>query len=127
LAELDAISDRVEWSQTTVADELNRADIAIAPLPNTPYTRGKCAYKVLQYAATALPFVASPVGANVSAAERCSGVLAHTPMEWLDALSYLLDRPREREQRGRAARLGVQNHYAYAVWADRWRTAVGLR
>jgi glycosyltransferase involved in cell wall biosynthesis len=127
LAELDAISDRVEWSQTTVADELNRADIAIAPLTNTPYTRGKCAYKVLQYAATALPFVASPVGPNVSVAERCRGVLADTPVEWMDALSYLLDQPREREQRGRAARSGVQDHYAYAVWADRWQAAVGLR
>ena len=34
------------------------------PLPDDPFTRGKCSFKVLEYSASGLPVVALPVGTN---------------------------------------------------------------
>ena len=118
---------RVPWSPDGVAAVLSQADVALGPLPDDPYTRGKCAYKILQYAATGLPFVASPVGANAPAISRLGGVAATTTDEWVEALIGLIDAPTtERRDRGAAALRGVHDHYSFDAWADAWGKAVGL-
>ncbi|MHC4703848.1 MAG: glycosyltransferase, partial [Planctomycetota bacterium] len=54
------------WSKDTLATELARCDIGLAPLPDNPFTRGKCSFKVLEYSAAGLAVVASPVGTNAN-------------------------------------------------------------
>jgi hypothetical protein len=51
LGPLDAIVDRLPWALDSVASALSASDVAIGPLTDSPYARGKCAYKLLQYAA----------------------------------------------------------------------------
>ena len=41
-----------------------RLDIGVGPVPDAPYERGKCGYRLLQFGAAGVPFVASPVGVN---------------------------------------------------------------
>ena len=127
MEELLPFVDRIPWSPTTVAKELNSADVAIAPLDDTPFARGKCAYKLLQYAATGLPIVGSPVGANREALERFDGYVAQTEDEWTSALlSAFGESPTRRAQRGHVALESVQEHYSFAAWEDSWREATGL-
>ena len=52
------------------------AVVGLMPLPDTPWTRGKCAYKLIQCMACAIPVVASRVGANVEAVPLECGLLA---------------------------------------------------
>ena len=80
------MTDRIEWTLNGYASAIANADVAIAPLLNTPSARGKCAYKMLQYAAIGLPTVSSPVGANAVAAVRLGAETADTSAEWIDAL-----------------------------------------
>ena len=69
-------------------------DIGIMPLPDEPWERGKCGYKLVQYMACGRPVVASPVGANRDIVrDGVEGRLATTPDEW--------DRARCRARRGR--------------------------
>ena len=52
------------WHETTEVAEIQRFDVGIMPLPDEPFERGKCGYKLIQYMACGLPVIASPIGVN---------------------------------------------------------------
>lgn len=119
--------ERVPWNESTVGDHLAASDIALGPLPDNEYARGKCAYKLLQYAAAGLPIVASPVGANAVAIGRFGGWAVQKDDEWVDALVEAIQIKAEvRQERANQGSVGVRRHYSFASWADEWKAAVGL-
>jgi glycosyltransferase involved in cell wall biosynthesis len=125
LGPLDPIVDRVDWSETGVGPSLASSDVAVGPLTDSPYARGKCAYKLLQYAATGLPMVASPVGANATALEAFGGLAERSASGWTEAIVGLLAAGDDvRARLGRIARRGVEEHYSFAGWAATWRSTV---
>jgi glycosyltransferase involved in cell wall biosynthesis len=127
LGDLERIIDRVPWSEATQHERLADIDIGIAPVPDEPYTRGKCGYKILQYAAAGTPCVASPVGVNEDILSRLGMPAATSDDEWVDALVDLLGRPASaRETLGRGAREIVQRHYSFDAWLPSWEQAVGI-
>lgn len=108
------------WMETTEAAELARLDAGIMPLPDEPFERGKCGYKLVQYMACGLPVVASPVGANMQIVEPgVNGYLADTPGEWITALESLRDDPTLRRRLGAAGRARVHAHFSLGVTAPR--------
>lgn len=127
LGPLTPMVDRLTW--TPAANRLlARADVGLMPLPDTPQTRGKCAYKLLQYGAAALPAIASPVGANAAAIDRGVGQAAADAEQWRSALEAIVEEPAERRRaRGVRALDAVTAHYSFDAWADRWRAAVMAR
>ncbi len=95
-----------------VAD-LAGIDIGIMPLPDDPFAAGKCAFKAIQYMASGIPVVASPVGANAEVVvDGECGFLARTPEQWRQRLSQLLADPDLRERMGRAGRRRAVEHYS---------------
>jgi glycosyltransferase involved in cell wall biosynthesis len=82
------------WSLQTHAADLVNSDIGLAPLPDDPFTRGKCGFKILQYTAAFLPTVASPVGVNAEyIIDTITGFLASDSAQWVDKLKRLLMEP----------------------------------
>ncbi len=125
LGSLDGMVDRIGWSLDAVGRALAESDVAIGPLVDTPYARGKCAYKLLQYAAAGLPIVASPVGANAAALEVFGGLAERSSSGWTEALVGLLAAGSDvRARLGAMARRGVEAHYSFARWAPLWRATV---
>lgn len=125
LSALKPMTTRVPWSVATASRELAAADLALAPLPDTAYTRGKCAYKILQYAAAGLPVVGSPVGANELALRRLEGAAATTTDEWVDQLMGLLEvSATDRAARAERAWLQLDAHYSFRAWSPAWEDAV---
>ncbi|MGD8199087.1 glycosyltransferase [Ornithinimicrobium sp. W1679] len=125
LGRLDAFTRRVPWSTETVAADLADAHVGLMPLPDDPWSRGKCAYKLLQYGAARLPVVGSPVGANNEVLQRLGGWAATTQEEWLQSLRVLHDLPTaSRDEAGRRARSGVEQHYSFAAWEAAWTAAI---
>jgi len=108
----------VPWSETTEAELIAQLDIGIMPLPDGPWEKGKCGYKLIQYMACAVPVIASPVGVNVEIvqASRC-GLLASNVAEWEAALAQLLQSPAQRHQLGIAGRQTVETTYSLQVQA----------
>lgn len=104
---LDLRSMQVErrpWAQDTQYADLATSDIGLAPLPDDPFTRGKCGFKILQYAAAGLPTVASPVGVNAEYVQNeFTGTLASDPEQWIDGLRKLIADPDKRCRMGRNA------------------------
>jgi glycosyltransferase involved in cell wall biosynthesis len=90
------------------------------PLPDTPWMRGKCGYKLIQYMACGLPVVASPVGVNADIVEHgVNGFLVETPDDWSRALKTLIGNPDLRRQMGAAGRKRVEERYSLQVYGPR--------
>lgn len=116
---------RVEWQPERVSSLLASADVALAPLDSDPFSQGKCAYKLLQYGAAALPMVGSPVGANDFALQRLHGIKVSDESAWADSILEMLgESSSARASRGAGARAGVEQHYSYQAWGESWRRAV---
>lgn len=110
----------VPWAEDTEVALIQGMDIGVMPLPDTPWTRGKCGYKLIQYMACGLPVVASPVGVNRDIVEDgVNGFLAENDDEWRAAIKKLLDDPALRRRMGAAGRKKVEEQYSLQVWGPR--------
>lgn len=108
------------WSDATEAAAIAECDIGIMPLRDTPWEQGKCAYKLIQYMASGLPTVASPIGANREVVvEGETGYFAVTPSSWPDQLERLLADAALRERLGKAGRRRVETEYCLQQAAPR--------
>jgi glycosyltransferase involved in cell wall biosynthesis len=112
--------ERVSWSADTEAAAIARCDVGVMPLPDAPWERGKCGYKLIQFMASSLPVVASPVGANrdiIVPGE--TGFLAEQQADWVSSLTRLHRDPELRHRMGEAGRRRVERLYSLQVAAPR--------
>lgn len=110
----------VPWRSETEVADLRPVDIGVMPLPEDPWSKGKCGMKALQYMGLAIPTVCSPVGVNSDIIrDGENGLLAATEDEWVEKLSALLHSSELRERLGRAGRSTVEAKYSAAVQAPR--------
>ena len=108
------------WSEETEVVQIRAFDVGIMPLPDGPWERGKCGYKLIQYMACERPVVASPVGVNVKIiAEGVNGFLANSSDDWTSALKLLRDRRDIVRSLGKAGREKVEREYCVQVTAPR--------
>ena len=112
------------WDEATEVDELKQFDVGIMPLPDEPWERGKCGFKLIQYMACGLPVVASPVGGNREIVDQgVNGFIADTTEEWVQALRMLMLDAGLRQRMGRAGRDKVEHEYCLQVTAP-WLVAL---
>ncbi len=112
--------ENVRWTRDGEAAAVASFDAGIMPLSlDEPWSRGKCAYKLLQYMAAGVPAVGSDVGMNADLIESGrNGMLARSERDWIDALAALAGNFALREQIGRAGRETACD-YGYSTVADR--------
>lgn len=124
LGRLDAMVKRVEWSPTVQANVGSIMDVGVMPLEDTVWARGKCGYKLLQYAAAGLPAVASPIGVNSEIAATLGYRCATSDADWIEELAHLLSCTGARAEQGALARTRVEARYSYSTWLPEWKRAV---
>ncbi len=113
------------WTLEREAQDLSSFDIGIMPLPDNEWTRGKCAYKALQYMAAGVATVSSAVGATLELVRHGdNGLLARSEREWVICLARLIEDGALRKNLGEAGRQTVDQHYSVRVWAPEF--AAGL-
>lgn len=102
----------LDWSEASEVELINGLDVGVMPLPDNDWTRGKCAFKLIQYMACGVPVIGSPVGANVDVVEPSCGFLASSADQWITALRELRDNSGLAKEMGRAGRERVITHYS---------------
>lgn len=111
--------EKHQWSDQTQVIDLVTGDIGLAPLPDNRFTRGKCGFKVLQYAAAGLPVVASPVGVNAEyVKDSVEGFLVKDLTQWVDRISTLVENPDLRRKMGSSAKV-IASDFDIAVIGKR--------
>ncbi len=115
----------VPWRPETEVEDLARIDVGVMPLPDGPYERGKCAFKLLQYMALGRPGVASPVGANCDVVtDGVDGLLPDSDQDWEAAMIRLIEEPQLRQQMGLAARRRVEAAYSLPAVAEQYAAVI---
>ncbi|MCP4642679.1 MAG: glycosyltransferase family 4 protein [bacterium] len=115
------------WEEAHEIDYLRDADIGLMPLLDTPYTRGKCAFKALQYMGVGTPCVISPVGMNADVIEDgVDGFVATNSDEWYDRLERLVVDAGLRREMGLKARQKVIERYSFEANYPAFKAALEM-
>ncbi|MBJ7470585.1 MAG: glycosyltransferase [Solirubrobacteraceae bacterium] len=108
----------IPWSVATEASLLAEMDIGLMPLPDTPWTRGKCAYKAQQYMAAGVPVVADDVGVSGQViGDGGAGLLPSSDHAWTDALVTLISDVELRRRLGAEGRIRAERDFSVTTRA----------
>lgn len=111
----------IKWNPDDEVIQLQEVDIGIMPLLDDEWTRGKCAFKLVQYMAIGIPCVASPVGMNCEVVHHgVTGYLAAGSEEWEASLLDLASSLTLRRRMGLAARQRFIDYYSGSMVAKKW-------
>ena len=111
---LDGVNMKfVEWSPESEIYYLKQAHVGIMPLDNDAFSQGKSAFKLIQYLASGIPLVGSPVGENNRVIQEGeNGYLVSTEEQWIDNIELLYRDDVLREQ---LAENSQKDAYNYSI------------
>jgi len=81
----------IKWTAANEIQDLQMIDIGLMPLIDSPWSRGKCGFKLIQYASIGIASIASNVGVNNEVIiDKKSGILVKND-QWKEAIQKLID------------------------------------
>ncbi|MBN1607861.1 MAG: glycosyltransferase [Polyangiaceae bacterium] len=97
--------ESVDWQLDQEVDNFRRIDIGLAPMFDNEWSRGKCAFKQVQYMSVGVPMVSSRSGAaaELLVAEQ-NALVADKEHDWGRQIERLLTRRELRRSLARAGR-----------------------
>lgn len=106
------------WTLERNTDAISEFDIGVTPLTDTPWNRGKCGLKALEYMALRVATIASPVGVLTDIVDHGNtGLVARDEKEWHAGLRHLVQEHDLRRRLGDAGRRVVEERYSIDVAA----------
>ncbi len=103
----------IPWSEDTEAQEIVKFDVGIMPLPDDDWSRGKCGYKLIQYMASGIPVIGSPVGVNAEIIDhKINGFLVSNIHEWNEYINTIYNSPALAMRMGASGRKRVSEQYS---------------
>lgn len=110
--------ERIDWKENSESEEIQKFDVGIMPLLDSPWERGKCGFKLIQYMASQKPVIASPVGVNKDIVQNnLNGFLANNSEEWVEYFKVFKNDFVLRKKMGLAGRKIVEEKYSLQVTA----------
>ncbi len=105
------------WRLEDEMEELNDFSIGLMPMPDSPWTKGKCAFKLLLYMSKGIPTICSPVGMNLEVVKDGeNGFFASSPQEWMEKIETLIRDPALRKEMGMKGRKTVKTKFDLGLW-----------
>ena len=112
--------EAIRWSLEGEAAAIDGMHVGVAPLPDDPWTRGKCGLKVLQMLARGRPVVVSAVGVQPEQVkDGLTGYVAPTREAFVEGVRRLLKDDALRRRLGAAGRDDVRARWSVAAWSSR--------
>jgi glycosyltransferase involved in cell wall biosynthesis len=110
--------ESVSWSVDNELDALERMDVGLMPMPDNAWTRGKSAYKALQYMSAGIPVVGDDVGVASSViGPGKAGFVVREEDGWVEALVTLARNAGLRARLGESGRQRVEKDFSVTRWA----------
>jgi len=110
---LPAFEKHIPWSEETEVASILSFDVGIMPLNDTPWEKGKCSYKLIQYMGCGIPVIASPVGMNVEVVQPAvNGFLATNEEEWFSAIEKYINDADLQSAHGKNNSIFVENQFS---------------
>jgi glycosyltransferase involved in cell wall biosynthesis len=102
-----------DWKLENEFQDLLEIDVGLMPLQNDEWAQGKCGFKAIQYLASGIPAICSPVGVNTKIIrDGVDGYLPTTKHEWVGALTVLVGSQELRQRMGRAGRESAEARFS---------------
>ncbi len=98
----------IDWDSKTEIEEINKFDVGIMPLDNTPFNQGKCGFKLVQYMGCSLPTIATPLEANVKINRNKKNLFAISNDDWVIAFEKVYS------NQDYFREIGQQNYFDFA-------------
>lgn len=109
-----------DWNEEKESENIQEFDVGIMPLPDEPWERGKCGFKLIQYMACGVPVIGSPVGINQKIIiDGVNGFKATTDDEWVECLEKLYNSIELRKKMGLNGRKIVEENFSVQVTAPK--------
>ncbi len=106
----------IKWSPEIEVEVLAQMDVGLMPLPSTEWSMGKCSFKMLQYMASGVPVVVSPIGMNADVLSMGQvGFPAESHADWYEALVSFFKDPFLSYKCGETGRLIVERYFSRTV------------
>ncbi len=109
------IIEQHSWSENDENRLLQTIDIGIMPLSDTPFERGKCGYKIIQYAGAGRPVIASAIGANTNIVTKETGFLVKKDTDWKATIIEASSSLERLTKMGVAARKRAESKYSLQI------------
>jgi glycosyltransferase involved in cell wall biosynthesis len=110
--------ESLPWSLDREREALQQIDVGVMPVPDSPWARGKSAYKALQYMSAGIPVVADDVGIASDVIEPGrAGFVVRGEQEWVEALVTLARDAELRKRFGAHGRDRVEATFSVEHWA----------
>lgn len=103
----------IPWSPETEVEGIGQIDIGLMPLADSPFERGKCGLKAIQYMAVGTPALVSPVGVNRDIVDHGeNGYHCNSTDDWVEYAAKLIDDQEMRSEFGVLAARKVRQLYS---------------
>jgi glycosyltransferase involved in cell wall biosynthesis len=110
----------IPWQESTEIEELCKFTVGVMPLPDEPFERGKCGFKLIQYMACGIPTISTPLEANLKIDRGNGNLFAETQEDWYNNFVKIY------QQREKYKIIGIKNiatvkeHYSIQANADKY-------
>lgn len=103
----------IPWIRDREIEDLLTLDIGLMPMPEDPWTLGKCGFKAIQYLSLGIPALVSPLPVNREIVDHGrNGYYCSTPEDWMNYLAELAGDPSRRKRFGEDGREKIIRNYS---------------
>ena len=103
----------IKWNKKTEIADLLCFHIGLMPLSDTPWTRGKCGFKAIQYMSLGIPALVSPIAVNTEIITHgLNGYYCNSTEEWITNIEKLMNEFLTRKRMGSYGRNHIEKHYS---------------